>query len=307
MRLGTTALFVRVQTKLAYKILCEAWLRSALPQPSPPGLRVCSSDSNMAGGRQTRQSSRVAHSDLPNAAAPSSTPGDTPPELPSAALATTSTKPPPKRKRAATTSKPNKPPAKRPAVSEAPPPVPIDNIPLVVHPDDESHRAYTTRPSNDPHPAKSVGLEKRSQTEVAAAASAKRAVKQAKADSKEADHRQKQIEEAAAINAVAESLDKYRQLQMLADTDLNNNFSQVALHNTPIDPYLLGPAGQPGSLLQSQIDTHHGNRPGEVIDGVVEGGNSSGVRGRKKPGNALSESTTHAPKTAVSTLINRCH
>lgn len=160
-----------------------------------------------------------------------------------------------KRKRGSTTTK--KPPAKR---SNLQPTAPLPHADTAAHLHEvenapgvdslsSSRRLHETRTTNNPHPAKSVGLEKRRQTDIAEAAAIKKADKQAKIDAKEHDRREKTIREHQGVVAVAALLDKHRRGQASNEStygpeqdhngdvsdELPHQISQVALHSEDDD------------------------------------------------------------------------
>lgn len=127
-----------------------------------------------------------------------------------------------------------KPPAKRPTGKRAPK--------VTTNPDDSSlvrysqatglqgaspdvstsgiqQHSYGTRRTNDPHPAKSAGMARRTQAEVQATAAAKRAEKKSKSDA-----RQDAQEHEAHLEALGSAtLSKLFNTRMLTEEEHNNN------------------------------------------------------------------------------------
>ncbi|KAI0759642.1 hypothetical protein BC629DRAFT_1058137 [Irpex lacteus] len=198
-------------------------------------------------------------------------------------VANTSTK----RKRGSTTTK--KPPTKRsnlqptaqlPHLDTAAPLHEVDNAPGV-NSSSSSSRSYGTRTTNNPHPAKSVGLEKRRQTDIAQAAAVKKADKQAKTDAKERDQREKAIREHEGVIAVAALLDKRRGGQASDESpygsdhgdlpgELQHQISQVALHSEDGDDLLGGELH--GKYGSRDVDSGDEDSEGEMRHDVRVGG-----------------------------------
>lgn len=189
-----------------------------------------------------------------------------------------------KRKRGSTTT--SKPPAKRSNIQlTTQPPHPdtgahlheVDTTPDVDSTSLSRRAAYGTRTTNNPHPAKAVGLEKRRQSDIAEVAAARKAGKQAKIDAKEKDQREKTHREREGVIAVAALLDKRRGGQAGEDSlygsdlsdlpdELQHQISQVALHSEDGDDLLGGEYGRHG------IDSGDEDPKGEMRHDVQVGG-----------------------------------
>ncbi len=130
-----------------------------------------------------------------------------------------------KRKRARTVGKSAQPAAKRPTV--APPNAPTSDDELRAPPVDVPPRVYGTRRTNDPHPARTAGIEKRTQVEVQKDAAVKKAEKKAKSDAKQQSQREESERETRGMTLLAELLDSYQATNgMLLDGNLQSGECQ---------------------------------------------------------------------------------
>jgi hypothetical protein len=125
-----------------------------------------------------------------------------------------------KQKRSKTTDASATPSAKQPATKNPLPSAAVQNTSvdsLTTEEHFSASRSYETRPSNNPHPAKSLGLQKRTQADVKAIAAAKRVAKQQKADAKDQEELDKSKQKARGLKAVAALLDERKQQEGLND------------------------------------------------------------------------------------------
>lgn len=166
--------------------------------------------------------------------------------------------PPSKRKRGEGTSK--KPSAKKPAVSPpvTNPQLEDTNLLSVIDPsllsqsENASSHAYQTRPSNNLHPGKQAGVEKRHQSEITAKAAEKRAEKQGRIDAKLQRQEEKMRMEKEGVAVVAALMDKHGDGEWAGNTVLDNPSELAA-----------GPSGrrvhvQPKSVVScSTYGPHH--------------------------------------------------
>jgi hypothetical protein len=117
-----------------------------------------------------------------------------------------------KRKRSKTLTNSTAPSAKRPAIDQLQMPVSNELEPTMQNPTPKALEKRT-RPANNPHPAKSVGLEKRTQVDIHVAAAAKKAIKQGKVDARLQEHTEKTLREERGVKAIAALLNQRKEVE----------------------------------------------------------------------------------------------
>ncbi len=136
------------------------------------------------------------------------------------------------RKRGRTGSASEKPPAKRPtgtkrstlttAATASSPDNTNQHVPgLSPASAPEAQHSYGTRRSNDPHPAQSAGVAKRTQAQIKEAAAAKQAEKQSKVDARQEVQEREAYLEAIGSATLAELFGA----RMMSDEEHDNNLS----------------------------------------------------------------------------------
>lgn len=100
-------------------------------------------------------------------------------------------------------------------------------------PENTSSHAYQTRPSNNLHPGKHVGVEKRHQSEISAKAAAKRADRQGKLDAKLQKQEEKANLEKEGVAVVAALMDKYGGGESVSDADVGDSNELALVRGEP--------------------------------------------------------------------------